>query len=80
VIDLPRPTSSTPEPRPPRPQPRLVQAEVVDGADVQDAPTRKPLADAVHERAARAAEVVGHRGAGGDGRGLRVGRESTRSQ
>ncbi len=38
----------------------LGQVEIVHGADAQDACSREPRADAVHERPARGAEVVGH--------------------
>lgn len=39
---------------------RLVQIEIVHRANAQYAPSRERLADAVHERAAGGAEVVGH--------------------
>lgn len=55
------------------PQLGLVQIEVVHGADAQNTLSRKPRADAVHERAARGAEVVGHEVARGDGLGLTEG-------
>lgn len=45
----------------------LVQMEVVYGADAQDTLPRETRADAVHERAARGAEVIGHGVAGADG-------------
>lgn len=44
----------------PRPKLGLVQREIVDGADAQDADSRQTLRDAVHKGAARATEVVGH--------------------
>ena len=54
----------------------LGQMEIVNGADAQDALARAAGADAVHERAARGAEVVGHGVARGDGprlaKGLKV--------
>ena len=54
----------------------LVQMEVVYGADAQDTLPRAAGADAVHERAARGAKVVGHGVARGDGarlaKGLKV--------
>ena len=51
----------------------LVQMEIVHGADAQDALSRPARADAVHERAARGAEVIGHGVARGDGTGLAKG-------
>ena len=51
----------------------LVQMEIVHGADAQDALARPARADAVHERAARGAEVVGHGVARGDGARLAKG-------
>lgn len=50
---------------------RLVQMQIVHGADAQDAGAREAGADAVHERAARVAEVVGHGEARRDGRRVR---------
>lgn len=47
--------------------------EIVNGADAQDAPPRVAGADAVHERAARGTEVVGHGVARGDGTRLAEG-------
>ena len=47
--------------------------EIVNGADAQDALAGPARADAVHERAARGAEVVGHGVARGDGAGLAKG-------
>lgn len=44
-----------------------MQVEVVDGADAQDALAREGRTDAVHERAACHAEVVGHEVAPADG-------------
>lgn len=38
----------------------LVQGEIVHGADAQDAHAGESGADAIHERAARGTEVVGH--------------------
>ena len=55
------------------PQIGLQQMEIIYGADAQNTLTRKPRAYAVHERAARGAEVVGHAIAGGDGAGLAEG-------
>ena len=52
-----------------------MQAEIVHGANAQDAAPRPARADAVHERAARGAEVVGHGVAGADGARLGEGRE-----
>lgn len=43
-----------------RSQLRLHEREVIDATQAQDAHARERRADAVHERAARAAEVVGH--------------------
>jgi hypothetical protein len=60
---------------PPRPQLRLMQMEIVHGADAQDAEARERRADAVHERAARRAEVVGHGAARADCARLAEGRE-----
>ena len=44
-----------------------MQIEIVHGADAQDAVAPEGRADAVHERAARGAEVIGHGVARGDG-------------
>lgn len=44
-----------------------MQTEVINGSDPGDAAARVAGADAVHERAALAAEVVRHLVAGGDG-------------
>lgn len=44
----------------------LVQMEIVHGADAQDAHPGKAGPDAIHERAARGAKVVGHGLARGD--------------
>lgn len=59
----------------PRPQRRLVQVEIVHGADTHDFLSREAGADAVHQRAAVGAEVVLHRVACGDGAGLLEGFE-----
>lgn len=52
-----------------------MQAEVVHSPDAKDAHAGVPGADAVHERAARGAEVVRHGVARRDSLGLRVGLE-----
>jgi len=52
-----------------------MQAEVIDGADAQDAHAGPRVADAVHQRAAGGAEVVGHGLARGDGGLLPEGRQ-----
>lgn len=49
--------------------------EIVHGADAQDTLVRERRADAVHERAARGTEVVGHGVARGDGARLAEGRQ-----
>lgn len=49
--------------------------EIVHGADAQDTLARERCADAVHERAARGTEVVGHGVARGDGARLAEGRQ-----
>lgn len=51
----------------------LVQMEIVHGADAQDTLPQESRADAVHERAARGTEVVGHGVARADGARLAEG-------
>ncbi len=52
-----------------------MQVEIVDSADAQDTLPRGTRADAVHEGAARGAEVIGHVVAGADGALLAPGLE-----
>lgn len=59
----------------PRPQLRLVQVEIVYGADAQDALPGESRADAVHQRPARGTEVVGHGVSRGGGARLAPGRQ-----
>lgn len=47
--------------------------EIVHGANAQNAHTGEARTDAVHERAARGTEMVGHGVAGGDGARLAEG-------
>lgn len=49
------------------PQLGLMQIEIIHRADTRDIPAGKARADAVHERAARGTEVVGHGVTRGDG-------------
>ncbi|KAL9035609.1 MAG: hypothetical protein Q9214_006499 [Letrouitia sp. 1 TL-2023] len=44
----------------------LVEMEIIHGANAQDALPRKGRADAIHERAARGTEIIGHGVARGD--------------
>lgn len=56
-----------------RSQLRLMQTEIVHGANAQNALSRHSRADTIHERAARGTEVVGHGIAGADGARLAEG-------